>query len=152
MNKIILSLLLISIAFVAMGAATAADVNDLGSHRPQLAVSDNVVSDLEGPHIISSDREFDLGSHRHQLGVNDDAVVYDSGSHRHQLGVNDDAVVYDVERPNIISSPHIISSSSEGSSFVAGFGPDYRPHCPGVNFDIHDNPVNPIGPKGPILQ
>ena len=134
MNKIILSLLLISIAFVAMGAATAADVNDLGSHRPQLAVSDNVVSDLEGPHIISSDREFDLGSHRPQLGVNEDVVVYD------------------VERPNIISSPHIISSSSEGSSFVAGFGPDYRPHCPGVNFDIHDNPVNPIGPKGPILQ
>lgn len=134
MNKIILSLLLFSIAFVAMGAASAADVNDLGSHRPQLAVSDNVVSDLEGPNIFCSDREFDLGSHRPQLGVNEDVVVYD------------------VERPNIISSPHIISSSSEGSSFVAGFGPDYRPHCPGVNFDIHDNPVNPIGLKGPILQ
>ena len=66
-KKIIFSLLLISIAFVGIGATAASD-DYCGSHRPQLGVSDNVVSDLEGPSIIvhaasdrpQCDRELDL--------------------------------------------------------------------------------------------
>ena len=141
-NKIIFSLLLISIAFVAMGAAAASDC----SHRHQLAVSDNVVSDLEGPNIISLEKPSIVSS--------------------------------ELEGPNIISleKPSIIHSTSDrpgfdeslngypavdlgdtpiciykGYSIGGGWGPDFGPHFP-VDFDIHDHPINPIGPKGPILQ
>ena len=149
MNKIIFSLLLISIAFVAMGAAAASDGH--GSHRHQLAVSDNVVSDLEGPNIISSTSD----------NLEKPSIISS-----------------DLEGPNIISleKPSIIHSTSDrpgydvslngypavdlgdtpiciykGSSIGGGWGPDFGPHLP-VDFDIHDHPINPIGPKGPILQ
>ena len=51
MNKIILSLLLISIAFVGIGAAAASDVDNVVSD----VANPNVIS-LENPNVISSDR------------------------------------------------------------------------------------------------
>ncbi|WP_407421425.1 hypothetical protein [Methanobrevibacter sp.] len=143
MNKIILSLLLISIAFIGIGAAAASDVDNFGSDRPEFGVNENVVSDLEGPSIIQAPS----------------------------------IISSDLEGPSIIQTPSIISSDRPEmnrpwmyesypavdlggtpiciyleSSICGGLGPDFGPHFPGVNFDIHDHPVNPIGPKGPILQ
>ncbi len=143
MNKIILSLLLISIAFIGIGAAAASDVDNFGSDRPEFGVNENVVSDLEGPSIIQTPS----------------------------------IISSDLEGPSIIQTPSIISSDRPEmnrpwmyesypavdlggtpiciyleSSICGGLGPDFGPHFPGVNFDIHDHPVNPIGPKGPILQ
>ena len=131
-KKIIFSLLLISIAFVAMGAAAASDGH--GSHRHQLAVSDNVVSDLEGPNIISSTSDnLEKPSIIHSTSDRPGCDVSLNGYPAVDLG---DTPIY----------------IYKGSSIGGGLGPDFGPHFPGVNFDIHDHPVNPIGPKGPILQ
>ena len=123
-NKIIFSLLLISIAFVAMGAAAASD----GSHRHQLAVSDNVVSDLEGPNIISLEKPSIIHSTSDRPGFDESLNGYPA------VDLGDTPIcIY------------------KGYSIGGGWGPDFGPHFP-VDFDIHDHPINPIGPKGPILQ
>ena len=159
MNKIILSLLLISIAFIGIGAAAASDVDNFGSDRPEFGVNENVVSDLEGPSIIQT------------------PSIISSDLECPSIIQTPSIISSDLECPSIIQTPSIISSDRPEmnrpwmyesypavdlggtpiciyleSSICGGLGPDFGPHFPGVNFDIHDHPVNPIGPKGPILQ
>ena len=157
MNKIILSLLLITIAFIGIGAAAASDADNLGSHSPQLfSVADDIatpdntaVSDVE----CCDDIQF--------YNVSDDGCDVDYFSyynpHRKQLAcVEEDISTLDVvsDRPNFdILLNQIATIKNKDVSIGGGMGPglgpynpDINPHVP-IHIDLRDRPVNPFGPQ-----